>query len=1546
MYLTDNRPDICTIKLSLPMKRTLFLVLLVCSFGLSAQTISVTTDQQTVPELVNDVLINSPCANAQNVTWRTGSNFGSHNGIGKFTNTNPNFPMTEGVILSTGNVFSAPGPNNTMLDEGSNAWLGDTDLEAVLAAANIGMNSTNATVLEFDFTSISSQFSFDFIFASEEYGNFQCEYSDAFAFLLTNLNTGVTTNLAVVPGTNLPISVVTIRDFLYNSSCPSVNAEYFGRFNGGTGMVDSATNFNGQTKVLTASSILTPNTPYHIKLVIADRGDYKSDSAIFIAANTFNIGQNVLGPDFLVSSNTAICYGATHELATTLDPAMYTFQWLKNGVVISGQTAATLNVTSPGVYTVSYTKIIGDCLPETDEVTVEFYAAFDFPTPKNIYKCDNGSTLQTFDIYQNNSLITANLPTNSAVSYHLTLQDAQNNVSPLPQNYLGASNQEIFVRVENSITGCSAIKSFKLVFLPPAVAYTAPDLKKCERSNTQHSAVFNLDANNGVILGTQSEEFYTVTYYNSESDAINAINPLGNTLVSAGQTIYVRVQNISDPSCYSTTSFNLILTTRAPVDILPDEIVCDQFILPQLVNGNYFTAPNGGGTPLFAGHIITQTQVVYIYNPGTGADACPGASNFKITVIDPLTIAQPDGTYCDKFTVPSIAYGNFYTQPDGQGQVIAQGSTITTSQTIYIYYAAPVEPFCIISLSFDVTIAPSPVIAPVQDVFDCESYPLPALTVGNYFTGPNGTGVQLAAGTVINTTQRIYIYAENTNPILCAKQRTFKIFIGDLQPEDVVQCEPYQLPALPIGTYYTGPNATGELIAANTIISASTILYIFIDNNSQACAADVQFSITINQPAVDTLPNVAVCGGYTLPALTNGAYYTATGGAGEQLFEGDVITSNMTIYIYAVIADGCSNQSSFKVKINAPAQLDPRSDIDICNSYTLTPLTNGNYYTGPSGTGQLLPGGTIIYESQTIYMYSATNTTPSCTAESSFELFIFSVEADSLGPITACDEYVLPALTVGNYYANPGGPSANSGMLHAGQIITESTTLYIFTEAGDRIRCEDENIVSITINKTPSLALIADVQQCTSYTLPALTVGNYFTAPNGTGTPLLAGDEITTNQTIYVYAETGTVPNCFDEVSFDVYIFKVNSLPDVTTCVSYKLPNLAIGNYYTESGGNGTQIPAGTTITASGTYYIYAVSNFLSGCSDETDFVVTIVPQPEAFSVPTEMTTICDDDDINDGIFDFDVTGLSATVLGNQTGTEFSVTFHESVFDANQNQNAVTSTTKPYVYARVSNSLAPDCFETVKITIFVKKLPEPTFKDAYICIDSETGLLISPTTIQSGLHPGTHSFIWKNATGETVGTSANYIATLPGVYTLTSTSSVTSCTSTRSVTMNPSEPATITYSTSEDFANQPFVTIIATGVGGNYEYQLDGGQYQDSPTFYNLSSGIHIISVRDKNGCGDATTSILIIKYTPFFTPNGDGANDTWNIPDLKAAENVYIRIMDRYGKVVANLSPNGPGWDGTLNGHPLPSSDYWFVVSYEIRKEIKEFRAHFSLKR
>ena len=268
------------------MKRILFLFFTILT-GLNSfsQAITVDNTTYTVPQLVQDVLFGSGSTSPScvgtisNISWSTGSDasdgtsFGSTNGIGYFQNTNPNFPLTSGVVLTTGDALNAPGPNTSILQDGT--WPGDTDLYNYINGLGIDpglVGYHNATVLEFDFTPLTTMMSFDFLFASEEYGEYQCSYSDSFAFFLTNVTNGsMPTNLALVPSTTTPISVVTICDGAYftglGTNCGSTNPSYFGNFNDSTPAVRAAaaTNFNGETVLMTATSVVIPNNLYHIK---------------------------------------------------------------------------------------------------------------------------------------------------------------------------------------------------------------------------------------------------------------------------------------------------------------------------------------------------------------------------------------------------------------------------------------------------------------------------------------------------------------------------------------------------------------------------------------------------------------------------------------------------------------------------------------------------------------------------------------------------------------------------------------------------------------------------------------------------------------------------------------------------------------------------------------------------------------------------------------------------------------------------------------------------------------------------------------------------------------------------------------------------------------------------------------------------------------------------------------------------------------------------------------------------------------------------------
>ena len=146
------------------------------------------------------------------------------------------------------------------------------------------------------------------------------------------------------------------------------------------------------------------------------------------------------------------------------------------------------------------------------------------------------------------------------------------------------------------------------------------------------------------------------------------------------------------------------------------------------------------------------------------------------------------------------------------------------------------------------------------------------------------------------------------------------------------------------------------------------------------------------------------------------------------------------------------------------------------------------------------------------------------------------------------------------------------------------------------------------------------------------------------------------------------------------------------------------------------------------------------------------------------------------------------------------------------------------------------------------------------------------------------------------------------------------------------------------------ITVQVNGIG-NYEYALNdpAGPYQASNRFTGLAADSYRVFVRDKNGCGTADIVVepdLTVEGFPrFFTPNGDGANDTWQYiaPPSGNTPLLRISIFDRYGNLVSVLAPGDPGWDGTYGGRPLPPSDYWFRA---LDRNGGVVQGHFTLKR
>lgn len=134
----------------------------------------------------------------------------------------------------------------------------------------------------------------------------------------------------------------------------------------------------------------------------------------------------------------------------------------------------------------------------------------------------------------------------------------------------------------------------------------------------------------------------------------------------------------------------------------------------------------------------------------------------------------------------------------------------------------------------------------------------------------------------------------------------------------------------------------------------------------------------------------------------------------------------------------------------------------------------------------------------------------------------------------------------------------------------------------------------------------------------------------------------------------------------------------------------------------------------------------------------------------------------------------------------------------------------------------------------------------------------------------------------------------------------------------------------------------------NYEFSLGSfEEFGDETYFELLEPGVHSLYLRDKTHCYISKLDIAILGFPKFFTPNGDGHNDTWKIlgNDFINVQISAINIFDRFGKLVADVDLTGDGWDGFYNNKMLPSSDYWYLVKFtDQHGNYREKRGHFSL--
>lgn len=415
----------------------------------------------------------------------------------------------------------------------------------------------------------------------------------------------------------------------------------------------------------------------------------------------------------------------------------------------------------------------------------------------------------------------------------------------------------------------------------------------------------------------------------------------------------------------------------------------------------------------------------------------------------------------------------------------------------------------------------------------------------------------------------------------------------------------------------------------------------------------------------------------------------------------------------------------------------------------------------------------------------------------------------------------------------------------------------------------------------------------------------------------------------------------------------INNVYGLTCSLAAGTPPGAIPDVYIDAAGvapltyyiiaiNGailtTPIDNGTSNTFAGLTpgeYTFEVRD---GCGQKIRLVrdISLLPDLVTATKPTDMLVCVGADDSE--AQEFDLTTKTPEVLGIQSPNLYAVTYYLSLNDANNNTNVIANpenftNTSPVqvIYANVAHKYINVCQEITSFTIRVSDEPLVEIeREAYICTVNNTLQLIADA--------GYDAYLWS--TGEKTQTIT---VTEPGTYSVTISKfyGTVPCSTTVDISVLPSGPAeNVTVETVDWTENDNSITVNVGGIG-EYEYSLDDSIYQDDYVFNNLDTGIYTVYVRDKAGCGSVKKQVALLNYPKFFTPNGDGHHDTWRIEFSRLEPNMLIYIYDRFGKLINSFGSKGTGWDGTINGRQLPSTDYWFVVN---RQNGKVYKGHFSL--
>ena len=1026
------------------------------------------------------------------------------------------------------------------------------------------------------------------------------------------------------------------------------------------------------------------------------------------------------------------------------------------------------------------------------------------------------------------------------------------------------------------------------------------DFAKCDDavdgSATNGTATFNLTLKNNEALGTQTG--VNVTYHTSQSDANLGQN--GITSINTGnRIIYVRL-TMAASGCHLTTTFNLVVNPVQTITTQP---------------------------------LVTQ-------------DICIGGT------ITPFTIANSGG-----LGTPTVQWYSNNTNSNSNGTIIS-GATTTT-------YAPPTF-----------------------------------TTAGDYYYYALVTYSGLDCGSVASNTALVHVVPDPTVTIIPNTQ----IICQGTTPTDLVVT-----PSGGVGTYsyqwYDSLTNTAIAGATNASYTPSTAsvgtlsYYCIITQSGLACSVTSSLVSVqvVNNPSVSIQPLASqpICINNTPITLTT-AFIDGTGTPTYQWYTNTVnantggtaisgattlsytpITTVVgTLYYYCIATyanGGCGTVSTNIAEvivnplpvINDITIVQCDDDLDAITAFNLT-INNAQissnasnetftYFTSLAGASanptfdEITNPLAFTNTTPTLmYIWTRVTTVNGCYRVARITLRVAAPNIPSTYNITMpaiCDDFLD---INGNNNANNND---RDGIATFNFSSTEPTIRALLPTTGTYF-------IKYFRNRADALAQQNEITNLTNYrNIGYPTTQNIWVRIDSdiSNTCYGLGPWVTLNVQAKPFAHTVTIPRQCDDNTDGIFNFNTDNLErdlllgQTGVAVTYFDSS---GNPLRDSNNNLITSPFPATFSSTSQTIRALVTNTTpQACWFDTTIQFIVDKSPIDFTIPTTLTSICDDEAdpaTQNGQYNFTSSQAihDIVTLNQPTGMVFEYYDENNVLLSTPLPNPLPVNLTKNITVIVYNPINPTCKITKTLPFIVNPVPVIELQTStLVCSNDPTFFTLLDAGITNGTATSNYTYIWSKD-GVVIPTATSYTLNVnaEGIYTAKVVNNL-GCFRVRTITVIASDAAHFNMPTIMDLSDNNTVIINVTGLG-NYVFSLDyPNAYQTINIFTDVPPGVHTVYVKDLDGCGTSSQIIEVIGIPKFFTPNDDGFNDTWNVQGLTTTKNynTTIYIFDRYGKLLKELSPISKGWDGTFNGEPLPTDDYWYTIYFEDGRTSK---GHFTLKR